>query len=590
MTIEQLKRLKESEDKVEFKSAERNFPFNGGSHTAQEDRRKCFLGYVVAFANEGGGRLVLGMADKAPHQVVGSDFALGNVGALEDETYSRLGIRVRTEELYENGLRILVVHIPSRPIGKMIKFEGIALMRVGESLRNMSDEEMFAILSEQEPDFSAKICADASFNDLNVDAVKKLMSAYAEKQNNPQFLSLSPIQALSDLGLISNNRITYAALILVGKEEALNVYLPQAAINIEYRNTTTQIVFDNRKIFSHSYFAIVDDLWDTINSRNGKIPVQQGAFIFDIPYFNKEVIREAINNAVAHRDYRITSEVVIKQYPNELVITNPGGFPHGVNLDNLITINSTPRNRLLADVLAKTGVVERSGQGIDKIFYQTVSEAKPLPDYSKSDMYQVELRLSGLVEDKAFAMFIRQIQAQRADGEKLSVHEVLTLNEIRKGTDKSSLDAAMLRRLESESLIERVGKTNSQRFILSKEYHILTDQKAHYTQGKPLDDYHLGIIIMKHLQDFGKAKMKDFEELLSPYRTRAQVKYAIGKLVDEGMLQRKGSGKSTEYLRGKEFQNVLALTQRAFELGVTEMMRRGELSDGNSPENSPKAE
>lgn len=80
MTIAELKQFKESENKVEFKEAKRNYPFNGGSHTAQDERRKCFLGYVVAIANEGGGMLVLGMADKHPHKVVGSDFGKGKLG------------------------------------------------------------------------------------------------------------------------------------------------------------------------------------------------------------------------------------------------------------------------------------------------------------------------------------------------------------------------------------------------------------------------------------------------------------------------------------------------------------------------------
>ncbi len=64
MTIAELEPLKESEDHVEFKAAVHNFSFAGGEHREQEERRKCFLGYVVAFANEGGGMLVLGMADR----------------------------------------------------------------------------------------------------------------------------------------------------------------------------------------------------------------------------------------------------------------------------------------------------------------------------------------------------------------------------------------------------------------------------------------------------------------------------------------------------------------------------------------------
>jgi ATP-dependent DNA helicase RecG len=524
------------------------------------------------------------MADKAPHNVVGSDFAQGKTGELEDETYSRLGIRVRFEELFENSLRVLVIHIPTRPIGKMMKFEGVPLMRVGESLRNMSDEEMFAILSEQEPDFSEKICADSTVDDLDDLAINKLKEAYSEKQNNPQFLTLSNFQALSDLGLIKGSKVTYAALILVGKEEKIKALLPQSAINLEYRNHVSQIVFDNRDIFTQPYFIAIDLLWNAINSRNGKIPVQQGAFIFDIPYFNKEVIREAINNAVAHRDYSKASEIVIKQYPAELIIINPGGFPLGVNLDNLITVNSTPRNRLLADVLAKTGVVERSGQGVDKIFYQTISEAKPSPNYTYSDNYQVELRLSGVVEDKAFAMFIRRIQQDRKDGEKLSVHDVIALNEIRKGLDKKSLDPALLKKLENEGLLERIGKTNSQKIILSKLYFELTDNRAAYTDGKPIDGYQVGIVVMNHIQEFGKGKMKDFEYLLRNFMSRGQVKYVISKMVTDGLLDKKGEGKATEYFAGAKMSEGLQLFKRAMELGFKEMQRLGELADPNSPE------
>lgn len=62
-TIEELQRLRESEDHVEFKEAKRNYPFAGGKHTDPKDRRHCVLGYVVALANECSGRLVLGMAD-----------------------------------------------------------------------------------------------------------------------------------------------------------------------------------------------------------------------------------------------------------------------------------------------------------------------------------------------------------------------------------------------------------------------------------------------------------------------------------------------------------------------------------------------
>lgn len=533
--------------KLNLKEAKKNYPFNGGSHTSQDERRKCFLGYVVAMANEGGGMLVLGMADKHPHKVVGSDFGKAKLGELADAVYSHLAIRIRFEELFENDLRILVVYIPSRPNGKTLKFEGVPLMRIGDSLRNMSDEELFSILSEQEPDFSAKICEGLTFTDLDENAILKMKEAYSKKQDNPQFLSLSNSQALSDLGLTKANQLTYAALILVAKVDAINKYLPQSAIHFEYRNTLSQIAFDSRIIYAGPYYLIIDDLWEAINQRNGKIPVQEGLYIFDIPFFNKEVIREAINNTVAHRDYRKSSEVLIKQFPYHLYIINPGGFPLGVTLDNLLTVSSTPRNRLLADVLAKTGIVERSGQGVDKVYYQTISEGKPEPDYSYSDNFQVELRLSAVVEEKAFSLFIRHIQENRKDDEKLGVQELIALNRIRNDTYKNSVDETFIKKLIKEGLVERVGKTNSQKLILGKEYFVFADKKGEYSAIKPIDNKQAKSLIVLHLQEFGKAKMADFEAVLNRFMNKNQIRYLIEQLVEQGVLEKEGQFKGTIY-------------------------------------------
>lgn len=172
-TIDKLRHMKESEDHVEFKSARHNYPYNGGKHTDPRDRRHCVLGYIVALANERGGLMVLGMQDKIPHDVCGSDFAQGKVGLLEDAIYETLRIRVKAEELYEDEKRVLVIKVPSRPIGRLLKYEGVALMRVGESLREMSDTEMLAILSEQEPDYSARECEGLLMEDLDENAVIK---------------------------------------------------------------------------------------------------------------------------------------------------------------------------------------------------------------------------------------------------------------------------------------------------------------------------------------------------------------------------------------------------------------------------------
>ena len=542
MTIAELKQLKESEDKVEFKAATHNFSYAGSEHKEQEERRRCFLGYVVAFANEGGGMLVLGMADKAPHDVVGSDFAHGKIGALEDETYSRLGIRVRMEELYENGLRVLIAHIPTRPVGKMMKFEGVPLMRVGESLRNMSDEEMFAILSEQEPDFSAKICEGISIADLDEAAIKKMKESYARKQKNPGFLQLSTEQVLTDLKLQDNGKLTCAALILLAKKEVIHAKLPQSKTIWEFRNSEAQIHHDSRQVIDEPLFIAIDSIWKLINqpTLNKKYPIQSGAYIFDLYDFNEEVIREAILNAIAHRDYTITSEAVIKQYPSKIIITNPGGFPKGVTIENILTVSSTPRCRLMTEILEKTGLVERSGQGVDKIFSITLSEGKAEPDYKNSDMFQVSLTLRTEIIDKAFHVFVSQYQNSEKEP-KLGVEQIITLCKIRNGIFQN-LKAEIVGQLEKSGLVEKIsGHTN--RYTLSQEYHALVNDGLKIGKRYLVKEIELILLALQ-----GNAlKIGDLEDLLKDSLSRNQINYLKMKLMEDEVLKVEGKIKGARY-------------------------------------------
>ena len=442
LTIAELKNMRESEDHVEFKKGEHgNVSYNGADKQQPKDRRRCILGYVIALCNEKGGYLVIGMEDKHPHNVVGTSQCINAVGQLESDIYRDTGIRPDVYELYEEASndskkRVLVISVPSRPVGKVFKFEDVPLMRVGEELKPMDDKTYLSIIQEQEPDFSEMVCQGVRFEDLDEAAIERLKEKYAIKQKNPSFRSLTNRQALSDLKLIDGDAVTNSAVLLVGKEEVIGRIFPQAKVMLEYRSSESQINFDRRVSFSKPFFLLIDELWNAINERNGAVPVREGAYIFDIPFFNEEVIREVVNNAFAHRDYRINSEIVVKLYPHKLVVQNAGGFPKGVSLDNLLTVASTPRNRLLADVLSKTGIVERSGQGMDKIFLYTLSEGKPKPDYTQSDNFSVTVILSGSVKDTGFAMYVQSIQQELPDDGKLSVFDVLALCEVRDGAKR----------------------------------------------------------------------------------------------------------------------------------------------------------
>lgn len=580
-TIEELKNLKESEDKVEFKKAEQgNFAYDGGIKAKPSDRRKCILGYVTAFCNEGGGSLIIGMEDAYPHKVVGTKQCEGKIGELESNIYRDTQIRPQIYELYEDEEkktgRVLVIEVPGRPTGKLFRFEDVPLMRVGEELKPMSDEMIFSILQEHEPDFSAEICKGITIKDLDSEAIRVMKQKYSAKQQNPNFLTLSDEQVLSDLNLIKNKKVTYAALILVGKEQVIKDFLPQASVILEFRKTESLVQYTNRQEYCQPFYKMIDLLWHDIDLRNDKIDVKENSYIFNIPYFNEGVIREAINNAIAHRDYRRTSETVIKQYPQRMVIMNAGGFPLGVTLENLLCVQSTPRNRLLADVLAKTGIVERSGQGVDKIFRNTLSEGKEAPDYSHSDNFRVELQLSAVIKDKAFALFLNSEQRELAEEDRFSVFDVIALNNIRE-SKSDIVPKETLNELLKRGVIEKRGKTRGTYYTLSKSYYEYCGKEGEYSQIKDWNAVQAWPVVLAHFSTFKKAKMGDFVSILGTHMSRKKVRNIIEYYIEQGYLIKEGIGPGTTYYISDEYIKNSEIMNRALGIGLEELKRRGEI-------------
>ncbi len=543
--LRELSLLKESEDHVEFKEAKRNFNWDGGDHKDPKDRRHCILGYVVALANEKGGRLVFGMKDERPHEIVGTTFATDNLGALEDAIYEKLQIRVSITEEFEPSVddpdrkRVIIFSVPSRPIGKMLKYEGVPLMRTGESLREMSDEEMLKILTEQEPDFSAKVCEGLTMDDLDPKAINVMKQKYAEKNENPGFENISDKQALSDLELLVDGKLNYAALILLGKSKAIRKYMPQNNVVIEYRSDPASIQFDDRREFQQPLFLAIDNIWDYINqpTLNPQVHISEKAYIFDIKLFNKDTIREAVLNAVTHRSMIVQNDVMIKQSPSELTITNAGGFPIGVNKSNVLTVNSTPRSKRMAEVLQKTGLVEKSGQGVDKMFTNCIMEAKPLPDFSATDNYQVSLTLRTEIRDVPFMIFIRQEQAKRPKNHKFNVFQLLALYHI-------CVDECEVSQKEVEKMVEEgiLTRTKTGKILKPKAYEAIVSD---IYSARSVD--WIGALRACATKNKGIITRRTYMDYLPDWLSTDKIRYSLAKLESMGVLMREGIGKGTKY-------------------------------------------
>lgn len=541
-TIEELRHLREREDHVEFKEAKRNYPFAGGQKSDHSERRHCVLGYIVALANERGGRLVLGMSDSYPHNVVGSDFALNKVGELEDEIYKRLQIRIHAEELYEvvddKKLRVLVIAVPSRPLGKALRFEGVPLMRVGESLREMDDQEYFSIISEQDADYSAHICRELKLDDLDNDAVTEMRRLISTNRNRPSVESVPIASLLSDLRLLTADGLTYAALLLLGKSEKIAQLCPQYNVVVEFRSSHESTRYTARKEFRKPLFIAIKQIWDYLNqpASNSMLHVADMPVIIDVPAFNEETVREAIINACIHRSLQMNGDIFIKQYPDMIEITNPGGFPYGVNRGNILTVNSSPRSRLMAEVVEKTGLIERSGQGVDIMYANCISEGRELPDYSKSDDYQVSLIIRSEIQNPTMLLFVRAV---KLEGVALNVFSLLNLYYIQ-------------RHLIDDVYEEETKAMLKNGLIAPHAYYKYVLGDGYFANMRPVRNsvcsaHQLSIVYYTIEEHGGEAPISSFSSALNGILTQKQTRNLISKLCQCGFLKSLYSGKNTKY-------------------------------------------
>jgi len=402
---------------LEFKKAETSFEF------------KELVKYCCALANENGGKMILGVTDKPPRKITGTA-AFENPERTKIGLLERLHLRITIQEYSIEGKRVLIVDVPPRPIGMPVQYKGVYWMRAGESLVPMSPDQLKRIFDEAGPDISAEICNKANIDDLDSQAIENFRRLWQKKSGNRNLENLTPQQLLEDAELTIEGQISYAALILLGTPKALSKYLAQAEIIFEYRSSESSVQYQQRKEFRKGIFLCFDELWDTINLRNDIQHYQDGLFVWDIPTFNERIIREAVLNAISHRDYRLPGSVFIRQFPKKLEVVSPGGLPAGVTLENILN-RQFPRNRRIAEVFSKCGLVERSGQGMNLIYESCIKESKSIPDFTGTDDYQVSLTLNGEVQDIRFLKFLEKIGQETLASFK--VEDLILMDAIHRG-------------------------------------------------------------------------------------------------------------------------------------------------------------
>jgi ATP-dependent DNA helicase RecG len=504
---------------LEFKEAKNSF-----------SKDKDLPKYCCAISNEGGGKLILGVSDKLPRNIVGTSAFHYTHTTLPNFLRDKLGIRIEVEEKTFESKRILIFHIPKRFTGQTIKFQHIPWSRDGESIRAMTDLQLKEILNESESDFSFSLLPKLTISDLDKEAISNLKKFISLKSGRDEYRSFSDKKICEYADIFSGNNITYAGLILLGKKEKIDQYLPCSEIIFEWRQTNSQIHYDYRISWSGPFLKIYEDIWKTINSRNLRIPFQEGFLQREIYAFSEKPIREALINAVAHRDYTINSQsIFIKASPDLFEITSPGGLTYGITLNNILW-NKAWRNRRLCETLQKTPLMERSGQGMDDIFQITIEEGKGEPRLSKSDKYSLVLEIPGKVQDKEFILFLEKIANEKQI--LFSFEEILELEQIRKNQIMSN--STYKEKFLKLGIIEGIGKTKGKKYLLAHRYYTQLGQKGTHTRIIGLERDQKKQLILNHLKKNKKGTSKEFQEAL--YCSQIEINNLLQELKKEGVV------------------------------------------------------
>jgi hypothetical protein len=256
------------------------------------------------------------------------------------------------EELSHDGPRVLIVHVPSRLSGTAWQCKGSFWMRAGDALVPMTDEQLRRIHEEAGPDFSAEPCPEAVVGDLDPAAIALLRRLWDRKAPGQGILDRPLDRLLADAELLVEGRLAYAALILLGTREALGRHLSQSELVFEYRSSDSPGPAADRREFRQGCLPVLDPLWERISLRNDLQHFQHRLFVWDVPTLDERAVREAVLNAVSHRDYRSSASIFVRQYPRRIEVVSPGGFPSGITPDNVLW-QQKPRNRRIAEVLGR---------------------------------------------------------------------------------------------------------------------------------------------------------------------------------------------------------------------------------------------
>jgi len=408
-------------------------------------------------------------------------------------------------------------------------------------------------------DYSALTVPDARWDDLDPLEFERFRRFIRESQGrgDASLLDLPDVELAKALGAIQANHAVSSVhalgLLLFGREESLRRLLPVHEVAFQMLSGLEVRVND---FFRWPLLRVMDELLARFRAHNREEELLVGMLRVGVPDYPPAAFREGVANAIIHRDYTRLGAVHVQWHDDRVEISNPGGFPEGVRLDNLLVTQPRPRNPLLADAFKRAGVVERTARGIDTIFFEQLRNGRPAPSYARSNETGVVLVLPGGKANLAFARLVaEESQAQRP----LGLDDLLLLNHLWLDRRLTTEEAARLiqkpegeargrlQRLVEAGLAEARGERKGRSWRLAAATYRRLGEKAAYVRQRGFEPVQQEQMVLQYVEKQGRITRAEAAELcnLSPDQAYRLLK----RLTEGGRLTRQGTKKGAWYER-----------------------------------------
>lgn len=465
---------------VEFKEAKSNYSFN--------DIGK----YFSALSNEANlrslkeGWLIFGITNKKVIQGTSyrQDKKGGSLQSLKKEIASSTNDRMTFLEIYEvmiDGCRIVAFQIPPATPGIATTWNGAAYAREGESTCPLPINKMDIIRNQLGIDWSKEIIKDATIDDLEPDAIQYARQLFAKRQREASKAAeilekLPDIEVLNKAGITIKGKITRTALLLLGRSES--AYYFEGSIP---RITWTLYNADNTvKAYEHFDMPLllaVDKVYGKIrNEKYRYIAGQQTLFPEEVDQYDPGMIKEILNNCIAHSDYRLRGKINVEEFEDRLVFINEGAFIPETVEQTLQPGYKPPyyRNTFLCNAMVNLYMIDTNSMGIPMIYQIQREKCFPLPTYDLDTMNRVSVTVYGKILDKNYTQLLHA-------NESLDLPTVFLLDRVQK---KAPITHENYTTLRKQGLIEGRFPNIFVSFKVAKA----VGQKAEYIRNRGLDE------------------------------------------------------------------------------------------------------